>query len=294
MMYGNRHYLLAVLCLACLLAGCGTTKQRLATEQLLLSDAVDRSIASIDFRPLSGRTVYLETKYVQSVKGSGFVNADYIISSLRQQMLAARCYLEETPESADYIAEVRVGALGTDAHDVVYGIPASNGLNSAASLVPNAPAIPTIPEISLAKKNDEVGAAKIAIFAYHRETREAVWQSGLSEARSTAKDTWFFGAGPFQSGTIHDKSHFAGPALDLPILPEDEDEEGPRDPLARYGRNFTFVQPPKKKVVAVPASSEVKQVTHEEAAPAENAPAPAPAPAPAADNAGEPAAPAGS
>ena len=156
------------------------------------------------FSPLSGRTVYLDTQYVKSVKGTGFVNADYIISSLRQQMLAANCYLEEDREKAEYIAEVRVGALGTDAHDVTYGIPASNGLSSAASLVPNAPPIPMIPEISLAKRADEVAAAKIAVFAYHRETRQAVWQSGLAEARSSSKDMWLFGAGPFQSGTIHD------------------------------------------------------------------------------------------
>ncbi len=288
-MCGNRNYLLGLLCVACLLAGCGTTKSRLATEQLLLSDAVDRSIASIDFRPLSGRKVYLETKYVQSVKGSGFVNSDYIISALRQQMLAARCYLEETADQAEYIAEVRVGALGTDAHDVVYGIPASNGLNNAASLVPNAPAIPTIPEISLAKKNDEVGAAKIALFAYHRETGEAVWQSGLAEARSTAKDTWFFGAGPFQRGTIHDKTRFAGDALEIPLLPGEEEDDG-LDPLARYGRNFTFVQPPKKRELEAPTPGDVRQAAHEEpAVPA--APAPAPAPA-AAENAGEPAEPA--
>ncbi len=151
-MFRIRRTLFGVLLLGCLTAGCGTTKSRLATEQLLMSDAVDRSIASIDFRPLSGRSVYLDTQYVKNIKGNAFVNADYIISSLRQQMLAAHCYLEENAQDADYIAEVRVGALGTDAHDVTYGIPASNALSSAASLVPNAPAIPLVPEISLARR----------------------------------------------------------------------------------------------------------------------------------------------
>ena len=112
-----------------MLCGCGSTKSRSATEQLLVSDAVDRSIASIDFRDLAGASVYLDTQYVKTVKSLGFVNADYIISSLRQQMLAANCYLEEDRTKAEYIAEVRVGALGMDAHNVTYGIPASNSLS---------------------------------------------------------------------------------------------------------------------------------------------------------------------
>ena len=52
-----------------MLAGCGTTKTRNATEQLLISDAVDRSIAVIDFAPLAGKTVYFDTKYLVTVKG---------------------------------------------------------------------------------------------------------------------------------------------------------------------------------------------------------------------------------
>ena len=67
-----------------------------------------------------------------------------------------------------------------------------------------------LPEISLARKTDDSAAAKIAVFAYHRETRQPVWQSGLSVTRSTAYGRWIFGAGPFQSGSIYDSPQFAG------------------------------------------------------------------------------------
>ena len=77
------------------LSGCGTTLTRGATEQLLISDAVDQTVASLDFSTLSGKTVYLDTRYIKNVKGMGFVNADYIISSLRQQMTAANCLLQD-------------------------------------------------------------------------------------------------------------------------------------------------------------------------------------------------------
>lgn len=198
--------------------GCGTTKSHSGTDQLLLSNAIDRSIERIDFRDLEGEKVYFDTKFINPVKGAEFANSDYIISSLRQQMFAAGCRLQDKAESADFIVEARVGALGNDSHEVVYGIPANNGLHSAAALMPQAPPVPTIPEISLAKRNDNVGVTKIAAFAYHRETRVPVWQSGISQARGRAKDTYLFGAGPFQSGTIYDSTQFAGGKIKVPFV----------------------------------------------------------------------------
>lgn len=270
---GSRHLLLiGVTCLVGLvLTGCGTTKSQRATEQLLMSDAVDRSVANIDFRPLSGKRVYLDTTYLKNLKGPDLVNADYVISSLRQQMLGAACLLEDTQDAAEYVAEVRLGALATDRHDVVYGIPASNGLSNAASLMPNAPMIPAIPEIAVAKRNDEIGAAKIAVFAYHRETRQPVWQSGISQSRSTAKDTWLLGAGPFQSGTIHKRPKFAGERMDIPLLSNSEDGSRP-DPLTMYNREVHFVQSPKEPARK---DSEVRPASHEEPA---QPPTPPPAP----------------
>ena len=123
---------------AVVLVGCGTTKSRRATTQMLMSDAVDRSVASIDFRPLSGQRVFLDTTYVKNIQGEDFVNADYIISSVRQQMVGAGCLLTQTIDTAEYVAELRVGTLGTDSHDMIYGIPANNALSNAASLVPSA------------------------------------------------------------------------------------------------------------------------------------------------------------
>ncbi|MCA9076187.1 MAG: hypothetical protein KDA93_14250 [Planctomycetaceae bacterium] len=210
-----RFALLILLSFLCV--GCGTTSTRTATEQLLASSAVDSAISQIDFGPLAGQTVYLETEYLKDYKdkGIGFVNAEYIISSLRQQIVASGCLLQETKEEADFILEGRVGVLGTDSHDIIYGLPANNVLNAAASLAPNVPSVPTIPEISLAKKKDELSAAKVAVFAYHRESKQRVWQSGISLARSTAKDTWFLGAGPFQSGTVYNGVKFAGTKIEL-------------------------------------------------------------------------------
>ena len=224
-------------------AGCGTTKQHTATEQLLASDAVDVAVAKIDFTPLAGQRIYFDTKYIKNVKGPAFVNADYVISALRQQMIAAGVLLYEAETDADFVVEARVGALGADSHEVVYGLPSTNSINAATTAVAamsQVPAIPTIPELSLARKNVEQAAAKIGVFAYERETRQRIWQSGLSIGHSQSKDLWVFGAGPFQRGTIHDgQVRFAGSSLDVPLL---EQRAGHNGPIAAY-RDEALFQP---------------------------------------------------
>ena len=190
--------------------GCGTLREQGATDQLLLSDAVDRCIAQIDFMPLSGETVFFDTSFIPASKPSSGLSTEYIISSLRQQMLQAGCLLQDSRDNAEYIVEARVGALATDGHDINIGVPASSSLNSAASLVSNAPPLPTLPEVSFVKRKEDSAAAKIAVFAYHRESKRPSWQSGLSIAKSSARNRWILGAGPFQSGEIYSGTYFAG------------------------------------------------------------------------------------
>ena len=219
--------------------GCGSTPQRDASEQLLTSNAVDRSVAQLDFRALSGKTVYFDTTYLKNIKGVGFVNAEYITSSLRQQLVAARCLLQDKKEEAEYVVEARIGALGTDRHEVTYGMPANNFLNAASSLVPNSPALPTLPELALAKRNEQLAAAKIGAFAYHRETGEPVWQSGIVPIRSTAKDTWVLGAGPFQRGDIYEGgTHFAGTRLGFSLRMNETKANA--QPLVDYNKAAFF------------------------------------------------------
>ena len=246
------------LALLCLL-GCGTTKSQTATEQLLVSDAVDCTVASIDFRPLAGQKVYFNTRYIRSIKGPGFVSADYIISSLRQQMVAARCLLQDKHDDADFIVEGRVGTLGINGHGISYGIPGSNILSSAAPLITPAMTLPAIPEISIARRNELEGAAKIGIFAYHRETGQPVWQAGLAEARSDARDTWIFGVGPFQRGTIYDRPQLAGADLRLPSHNAKSASELD-EPVVNYDEPFLF-----RKNYPSTEDSSVELATHEEA-----------------------------
>ncbi|WP_236624806.1 DUF6655 family protein [Rhodopirellula sp. SWK7] len=210
-----KNWLVFSIACACMatIAGCGTTRDHQATEQLLLSDAVDRSVSTIDFRPLSGEKVFLDTSYLRSVKSDSFVNADYVTSALRQQIMAAGCLMQDSNKDADIVIEARIGTLGADDHRVTFGVPENNMIGSAASLLPSTPTVPQVPEIALARRDAREGAAKIAAFAYDRETRRAIWQSGISQSRSTARDTWVMGIGPFQAGSIRSETRLAGSKL---------------------------------------------------------------------------------
>ena len=118
------------------ISGCGTTRIRQATEQLVMSDAVDRSVSRIDFRPLSGQKVYLDSTYLRHVKSDNFVNAEYVISAMRQQIVASGCLIQDTLSDADIVIEARIGTLGLDDHRVTFGLPENNAISSAVALIP--------------------------------------------------------------------------------------------------------------------------------------------------------------
>lgn len=273
--------LVAIAALGCLLAGCGTTQSQQATEQLLMSDALDRAVGAIDFRELSGEKVYLDTRYLKDLKVTGVVNADYLISSLRQQMMAADCRLQDEATQADYIVEARAGALGTDGHSLMVGIPSSKSLGSASTIMANAPLIPLLPEISFVRREDKLGATKVAVFAYHRETKAPVWQSGISRARSTAKDTWVFGAGPFQRGTIREGTQFAGAKFRVPLAVKPSGTNRPKDTIsldqeARFLGSHERKKSPVQAAVHLEPVEDKPQSPAPTTAPAAAAPTPTP------------------
>lgn len=247
-----------ILCLLLLglFTGCGATRLpnslRTGTEQLLISDAIDHAVEQIDFRLLADQTVFLEERYVTEPMDRAY---PYLISSLKQRMMACGCILKNTREEAEFVVEPRSGGIGTDNHDLLFGIPAVQVPQvGALTGVPAA-----IPEIAIAKRQNQRATAKIGVFAYHRETGKPVWQSGLAKDDSASTGVWVMGAGPFQKGAIHEGTSFAGgsiaSALELPAeLPGKK-----RKPPAAISQPAIFnapvdlvakkVEPPKKLTV---------------------------------------------
>jgi hypothetical protein len=188
--------------------GCGTVKttgtSRSGTEQLLLTNAWDAALQKVDFRPLTGVPVYLDTTNVTAV------DQGWVVSSLRQSLLTQGVLLRSKPEQAQWIVEARVGAYGTDDYGLLVGIPQT----TVPQLLVGQPS-GTLPEMPLVKKNAQDAVAKLAMFAYDRASGQLVWTSGTLLAKASAKDVFVLGLGPFQSGSIRNGTEFVGEKLPL-------------------------------------------------------------------------------
>jgi hypothetical protein len=236
MLVGNRYFPLAcALTASALAAGCGINKSRLATEQIVISDAVDKTVASIDFSPLSGRAVFFDTQYLDGVNMGVHGNIKYVVSSLRQQMLAYDLRLQEKPDTAEYIVEARVGVLANDGYEVTYGIPGSAAVASASALLASPIPAPALPELSLGRRNHQVGTAKIGLFAFDRVTREPVWQAGVRKGASEARDTWLLGLGPY-----HRRTSAESRGARVATNKDTERASVPDDPLAAFSETVVF------------------------------------------------------
>ena len=231
----------ALLCaaLVAVASGCGATRwsdsKRTATEQLLISDAVERAVMQIDMRPLAGQTVFLDTTILDDVS-----DGKYLASALRHQLLASGCRLAAKEDTADLVVEARAGAIGTDRNDLLLGMPATS-----VSFMGNGT---SIPEIALFKRTDQRGVAEVNLFAYERTSGRAVWQSGLARIDSNTRDRWMMGTGPFQNGDIHDRMEFAGERVILPWKRKEAREQAKAEAIAdrtdlRHEKVFATLAP---------------------------------------------------
>lgn len=195
--------------------GCGSVQTsntpRTGTEQLLLTNAYDTALGQVDFRPLTGVPIFLDTAHVTAI------DQGWVISGLRQAMLSQGVLLRAKPEQAQWIVEARVGAYGTDSDNLLVGIPQTTVPN-VVPLVPSG----TIPEVPLIKRTRQQGVAKLALFAYDRASGQMVWNSGTMLASSNSKDVHILGAGPFHSDSMREGTEFVG--MRLPLSPQGSTE----------------------------------------------------------------------
>jgi len=222
-------------------AGCGTTKwtdtSRTATEQLLISYAIDQAVEQVNFSVLRGKKIYVKTDAIETA-----TDYRYLSTAVRQHIATSGGLLCDKEGESEYIVEIRTGAVGTDRNDLLYGVPAITIPSVAYNGAATAGAGSTIPEIPFVKKTDQRAVCKMAVFVYHRETGRPLWCSGNRLGESRAKAWWVFGAGPFTKGSIYNGTEFDGGKVPkvIPGKSSDEDEELP--PLT-VERVFTEPKP---------------------------------------------------
>jgi len=169
--------------------GCTTARTtntaRTAREQLLISNAVDRALAKIDFAAFSGSNLYVEEKYLDCV------DKGYVIGSIRHRAMVNGASLVAKPEDADIVLEIRSGAIGTDTADSFVGTP---------EIV--LPGMLTLPEVRLISRNNQSAMAKIGLVAYNAKTHQLLGDGGVSSSLSRDNNWYVLGVGPYQNGEV--------------------------------------------------------------------------------------------
>jgi hypothetical protein len=223
---------------AFLLGGCTTVRTtdpaRTATEQLLLSTAVDHALKSANFADFTNQKIFLDTTYFDSY------DSKYAIGTIRDALSRAGALLEDNVTNSDIVIEARSGALSTDNSSYLFGIP------NMGVPIPLAGAVQT-PELAFYKSEKQTSTAKIALLAFTRESRLHVYSSGPLDGKSYNNNykllfiSWGFTDIPEKHGNKkagHYQSWF--PQYDLENLPS---TNAPANNLHRANPSSTNAPP---------------------------------------------------
>jgi hypothetical protein len=135
------------------LCGCVTDRKtdtsRTATKELLISSAADRAADALDkLIPTHGK-LFVDTSNFDTTDGK------YAIGVIRDALLRRNALLVDKKTGADVEVELRSGALATNDHELLIGIPSFN------VPVPFAGSLST-PKIAIYDRTMQLGVAKFA------------------------------------------------------------------------------------------------------------------------------------
>jgi hypothetical protein len=167
-----------------------TGSPRTGTEQLLLTGTFDDALYHVDFSPLAGSRVFLDTTYIT------VVDKDWVISSIRRTMAEQGVLLESNKDKASVIVEAAFGAYGTDQRDRKFGLP---GMSLSPSLTTGA-AVTTgsSTSLNLSETNQQDAVIKARLFAYEAKTGRLVWETAPLFNAQGVRDHFVIGSGPFR------------------------------------------------------------------------------------------------
>jgi hypothetical protein len=151
----------AVLAAILMLSGCVTERLaepgQTATEDLLISTAVDHAVAQLNPSIPAGTTVFVDDQFFDNAPGDVALYSKYAIGSIRDLLLRKGARLVDDRKNADMVAELRTGAQSVDHRDFLIGIPA------IPVPVPFTSAVTQTPKLALFERDRQTGVAKLAI-----------------------------------------------------------------------------------------------------------------------------------
>jgi hypothetical protein len=161
---------LAALGVACALAGCSTDRltepTETATEQLLVSTAVDAAVARLTPTITPGTKVFVDAQYVDTTPADAALYTKYAVASVRDRLLHLGARLVDDRKAADMVAELRSGGQSIDHHGFLVGLPSIPVPMPLTGTV-------TTPKLALFETDRQTGIAKLALTAYDKDGRLA-------------------------------------------------------------------------------------------------------------------------
>lgn len=149
--------LIVLLALAACTTARHTEPSRTATEQLLLSSAVDHALARLHLTIPQGTRLWVDASDFQAFDGK------YAIGAIRDYLLRHGGRMAAKRADADAIVEIRSGALSINQAQSLVGVP------SIPLPIPLTGILHT-PELALLKRGREQGIAKIGMTIYDAHT----------------------------------------------------------------------------------------------------------------------------
>lgn len=173
---------------AVLAGGCTTVTvtepPETATEQLLITTAIDNAVANMNVAIPAGTRIFVDTSYFDGVgRDQKVLFPKYAMAAIREKLLRSGGLLAENRQTADMIVEARTGGQSVDHNSLFVGLPALS-----IPLPPSFYPVAT-PELALFKRDRETGVAKLAIVAYRQGTGAYVASSGPSFGSSNHTET---------------------------------------------------------------------------------------------------------
>lgn len=155
-----------------------------ATEQLLITTAIDNAVANMNVAIPAGTRIFFDSSYFDGIgRDQKVLFPKYAMAAIREKLLQSGALLAEDRQSADMIVEARTGGQSIDHNSLFIGIPALS-----VPLPPSFYPVPT-PELALFKRDRQTGVAKLAIVAYRQGTGAYVSSSGPSFGSSNHTET---------------------------------------------------------------------------------------------------------
>lgn len=176
---------------ACLMFGCSSPRtsdtSRTAVEQFLISTVVENGIGYADFKPYSGKKIFIEYDYLATQVDKQYVQGVFEMHLAKQGLLVCR-----DAKAADYIVQILCGVLATDANSIMLGTP------TLPIPIPDTTLSIAIPEIPIFKKLTRSGYGRFAFNILKAKDRAPVKVITGIEA-STSYTNWTILLIPFKS-----------------------------------------------------------------------------------------------